>query len=155
MNDITTADDVNAVRAVLGRYVRATDHRDGAAQGALFTDDAEVRIFTRSSDGTYEPVGEPLIGASGVKWAVENIMEPHPPGGSSHHMTADHLIEVDGDAAHLSAQFVVFQSRALPERSLLPIESGYYDTDLRKVDNEWRIIRHHVLLDLPLAAVTA
>ena len=141
--------DERAVQEVLARYVRATDQRDGTAQGALFTDDAVIQIHTRSGDG-YQPVGEPLIGGAGVKYAVDNFMDPHPEGGASHHVTADHLITVDGNSAHLNAQYVVFEIRSTPEPSIRVIESGHYDTDLRRIDGEWKIVRHHVLGDLPL-----
>lgn len=30
-----------------------------------------------------------------------------------------------------------------------PIESGYYDTDLRLIDGEWKIVGHRILLDMP------
>jgi hypothetical protein len=152
------------VQEVLARYVRATDRRDGKSQGALFTDDATVQIFAKTGHDAYEPFGEPIIGGSGVEYAVDNFMAPHPEGGSSHHTTSDHLIEVDGDRAHMNAQFVVFEVRATsrpaggwPEGAfgaqgtVRPIESGYYDTDLRRVDGEWKIFRHHVLMDMPMA----
>jgi hypothetical protein len=32
-----------------------------------------------------------------------------------------------------------------------PIESGYYDTDLRRMAGERKIVRHRVLLDMPMA----
>lgn len=156
------------VREVLARYVRFTDARDGAAQGALFTDDAVVRIFSKTVDGTYDQVGEPLIGGDRVAFAVANFMAPHPPLGSSHHVTADHIIEVDGDTARLHAQFVVFEVRgAAPpaggwpagtlgvQGTVRPIESGYYDTELRLVDGDWKITRHHVLMDMPIALPAA
>ncbi|MFJ1656532.1 nuclear transport factor 2 family protein [Streptomyces sp. NPDC088337] len=152
------------VQEVLARYVRATDARDGKAQGALFTDDAVVRIHAKTGQGTYEPVGEPLIGGVAVRYAVENFMEPHPEGGSSHHTTSDCIIEVDGDSAHLNAQFVVFRVRARrrPETgwtegalgaqgTVEPYESGYYDTWLRRMNGEWKIVRHDVLMDMPMA----
>lgn len=155
--------DEQQVRHVLARYVRATDARDGAAQGALFTDDAIVQIYTRAGD-SYEPLGEPLIGGAGVHHAVDNFMAPHPERGTSHHVTADHLIEIDGDTAHVNAQVIAFEVRgdARPEGgwpagalgaqgTVRPIESGYYDTDLRRVDGEWKIVHHRVLLDLPAA----
>ncbi|MDT7797824.1 MAG: hypothetical protein QOI78_1257 [Actinomycetota bacterium] len=119
--------DERAVQEVLAHYVRATDRRDGAAQGALFTDDADVRIFQKTGPDRYEPVGEPLVGGAGVRYAVENFMAPHPEGGSSHHVTADHLITVDGDTAHLNAQ-----------------------TELRRIGGAWKIVRHHALGDLPM-----
>lgn len=152
------------VQEVLARYVRATDARDGKAQGALFTHDAIVRVHTRTGPGSHEPFGEPLIGGAAVEYAVTHFMEPHPEGGFSHHTTSDHIIEVDGDRAHLNAQFIVFRVRAgrrpktgRPEGApgaqgtVEPYESGYYDTDLRRIDGEWKIVRHDVLLDMPMA----
>jgi hypothetical protein len=157
-------DERSRIQEVLARYVRATDARDGAGQGALFTDDAVVRIFSKIADGSHAEVGEPLIGGAGVEFAVTNFMPPHPPLGSSHHVTADHIIEFDGDTARLNAQYVVFEIQGAPrpdggwppdtlgvQGTVRPIESGYYDTELRLIDNAWKITRHHVLQDLPFA----
>jgi len=98
-----------------------------------------------------------------VEYAVTHFMSPHPEGGASHHTTSDHLIEIDGDSAHLNAQFIVFEVRAAvrPEEgwpagtfgrqgTVQPIESGYYDTALRRIDGEWKITRHSVLMDMPI-----
>jgi hypothetical protein len=74
-------DERSRIQEVLARYVRATDARDGARQGALFTDDAVVRIFSKTVEGAH----------------------------------AD------------------------------------YDSELLLVDDAWKITRHHVLQDLPLA----
>ncbi len=152
------------VQEILARYVRATDARDGVVQGSLFTDYATVQIYTKTGPDSYEAVGEPLVGGDGVRYAVEHFMAPHPELGSSHHVTLDHLIDVDGDQAHCNAQFVVFKVRgdARPtggwpagvfgaQGSVRPIESGYYDTDLRRIDGEWKIVAHRVLMDLPMA----
>ncbi|MFJ1750521.1 nuclear transport factor 2 family protein [Streptomyces sp. NPDC088116] len=160
--------DERKISEVLARYVRATDRRDGRAQGGLFTDEAVVQIHTKTGPDSYEPFGEPLVGGAGVEYGVTNLMAAHPEGGSSHHITSDHLIDVDGDHAHLNAQFVVFETRAFArpadgwpagasglQGTVRPIESGYYDTDLRRVDGEWKIVRHSVLLDMPYAVAGA
>ncbi|MDX2646666.1 nuclear transport factor 2 family protein [Streptomyces sp. PA03-1a] len=159
-----TERDVREVREVLARYVRATDRRDGKGQGALFTDDAVVQIYARTGTAGHEPVGEPLIGGAAVAYAVEHYMAPHPEGGAGHHVTADHLVEVDGDRAHMNAQFVVFRTRAAArpaggwpagafgaQGTVEPVESGYYDTDLHRVDGVWKIVHHRVLMDMPIA----
>ncbi|MGW7127901.1 nuclear transport factor 2 family protein [Streptomyces bobili] len=156
--------DERKVQEILARYVRATDRRDGKTQGALFTDDAIVQIFVKTGPSSYEPFGEPLLGGAGVEYAVDNFMAPHPDGGSSHHTTSDHIIDVNGDDAHLNAQFVVFEVRAEmrpadgwpanafgSQGTVRPIESGYYDTDLRRIDGEWKIVAHSVLMDMPIA----
>src|SRR4051794_21662758 len=105
--------DERKVQEVLARYVRTTDQRDGKSQSALYSDDAIVEIFIKTGNDSYQPIGEPIIGGSGVEYAVDNFMAPHPEGGSSHHTTSDHVIEVDGDRAHMNAQFVSSRS-ALP-----------------------------------------
>ncbi len=156
--------DERKIQEVLARYVRATDQRDGKAQGALFTDEAVVQIYTKTGRDSYEPFGPSLIGGTGVEYAVTNFMSAHPEGGSSHHTTFDHIIDVDGDHAHLNAQFIVYRVRASArpvegwpagvsgaQGTIAPIESGYYDTDLRRVDGEWKIVKHDVLMDMPIA----
>jgi SnoaL-like domain len=155
--------DERQISQVLAKYVRATDARDGAAQGALFTDDAVIQIFSKTGPGEWSPVGEPLVGGAAVEFAVNNYMAPHPEGGSSHHMTADHIIDVVGDRAHLSSQFVVFKTQGAQrpgdgwpagtagvQGTVQPIESGYYETDLQKIDGVWMITAHQVRLDLPM-----
>src|SRR5882757_11491691 len=77
-------DERSRIQEVLARDVRATDARDGAGQGALFTDDAVVRIFSKTAAESHTEVGEPLIGGAGVEFAVTNFMAPHPALGSSH-----------------------------------------------------------------------
>jgi hypothetical protein len=152
------------VQEVLARYVRAADSRDGNVQGELFTDDAVVEIHIKTGQGQYEQLGEPLIGGAGVAYAMDNFMERHPRGGSSHHVTSDHLIEVNGDQAHMNAQFIVYEVRATArpasgwpdgahgaQGSVRAIESGYYDTDLRRVSGQWKITGHRVLMDMPMA----
>lgn len=156
--------DERKIQEVLARYVRATDRRDGKAQGALFTDEAVVQIHVKTGRDSYEPFGEPLIGGAGVEFAVEHLMAPHPEGGSSHHTTADHIIDIEGDSARISAQFVVFsvQAAARPadgwpdgvfgaQGTVRPIESGYYETGLRRVDGEWKIVKHDIFMDMPIA----
>ncbi|MDX6328752.1 MAG: hypothetical protein QOI83_1135 [Streptomycetaceae bacterium] len=123
-----------------------------------------MQIHSKTGPGTYDLVGDPLVGGDAVRFAVDNYMAPHPERGSSHHVTADHIIDVDGDRAHMNAQFIVFKvgGSARPaggwpegvfgvQGTVEPIESGYYDTDLRKINGKWKITRHDVLLDMPIS----
>ncbi|MGY5121451.1 nuclear transport factor 2 family protein [Streptomyces sp. 900105755] len=154
-------DDERAVAQVLARYVRAADHRDGAAMAALFVEDAVAEIFYNNG-GTREKLAE-LTGAEAIGEAVAGLMAAHPPGWS-HHTTHDHIIEVDGDEATLDAQFVVFNTQGherpadgWPEGAfgaqgtITPIESGYYQPRLRRIDGSWRIFHHSILMDQPMA----
>src|ERR1700761_503780 len=151
-----------AVQQVLARYVRGTDARDGAAVAELFTEDGRVEI-SYSNSGTPESLGE-LVGRDAITAAVSQMMKPHPAGGWSHHTTHDHIIEVDGDAATIDAQFVVFEVRGKvrlasgwPEGSfgaqgtVQPIEAGYYRPSLRRSGGEWKITTMRITLNIPMA----
>jgi uncharacterized protein (TIGR02246 family) len=154
--------DERAVQQVLARYVRATDRRDGQALSALFTESGTVQIFHK---GIVQPValGE-LVGREAIANAVSNMMKPHPKNGWSHHTTHDTIIEVNGDAATLDAQFVVFSAVGAEKSedgwpvgtfgaqgNITPIESGYYRPSLVRVEGRWLIESLKIYLDLPMA----
>ena len=105
-----------------------------------------------------------VTGHRSVRLDADSIGDYADPDGdhTARHVTANHIIEVDGDRAHMNAQFIVFriQAAARPaegwatgtfgaQGTVQPIESGYYDTDLRRIDGEWRIVAHRILLDVP------
>jgi hypothetical protein len=147
---------------VLARYVRAADHRDPRAMAEVFLPDAIVEIF-HSDRGTLTKLGE-LSGAQNIGEAVRSMMTPHPAHGWSHHTTLDHIVTIDDDEATIDAQFIVYNTVGLArpaggwpagahgaQGSITPIESGYYRPTLRKVDGRWRIARHVIVHDLPMA----
>jgi hypothetical protein len=149
------------VQQVLARYVRAADHRDGAAMAALFEENARAEIF-HNDGGTPCKIGK-LEGAAAIGEAIAGLMKPHPPRGWSHHTTSDHIIEVDGDTATLDAHFVVFNTvggerpeGGWPEGSsgaqgvITPIESGYYRPSMVRTDGRWLIRYHEIVLDQPM-----
>jgi ketosteroid isomerase-like protein len=150
------------VQHVFARYVRAADRRDGAALSELFADDGTVEIFYNRA-GNPELIAK-LAGAEAIGQAVAGMMKPHPERGWSHHTTHDHVIKVDGDDATLDAQFVVFNvvgaerpaagwpdGASGAQGTITPIESGYYQPRLRRVDGTWKITSHRIVLDLPVA----
>jgi SnoaL-like domain len=150
------------IQQVLARYVRAADHRNGAAMSELFLPEGKVEIFHNHA-GTPELLGE-LVGPQAIGAAVTAMMKPHPPRGWSHHTTHDPIIEVKGDTATLDAQFVVFNvvGAAKPDGgwpagaqgaqgTITPIETGYYRPILKKVDGRWMMAHHRIYLDLPMA----
>nr|WP_278045610.1 nuclear transport factor 2 family protein [Micromonospora kangleipakensis] len=158
-----TAEEGRQVIEVLARYVRGSDRRDGNAVAALYTKDAVTELYSRTGPQTYEPILPPLEGPGPIEALVSQAGVPMPAGVFTHHVTADHTVTVDVDTAHLSAQFVLYETRAgrRPEHgwrpgtsgtqgTVRPIESGYYETDLRRVDGRWRITRHRVYNDMPV-----
>lgn len=154
------------IQKVFARYVRAADRRDGPALAALFTADGRVKISWH--DGAVElPIGE-LEGREAISQAVSHLMRPHPPRGWSHHTTHDPLIEIDGDAAEIDTQFIVFNTVGAEkpagswpkeafglQGTVTPIEAGYYRASLRRRDGSWIIQELRILHDLPMAVPEA
>jgi hypothetical protein len=153
--------DIQHIKEVLARYVRAVDHRDGDAIARLFVDDGQVEIF----EGQQSPrkIGK-LAGAVQVGQAVAGMMPPHQKRGWTHHTTMDHIIEIDGETAKMDAQFIVYYTlgNEKPDAGwpagtsgaqgiVRPAEAGYYRSKLRRVNEKWLITQHQITLDLPIA----
>jgi CheY-like chemotaxis protein len=100
--------DQHEVQQVLARYVRATDERDGATVASLFLPDGRVEIYCKGNEGP-KLLGV-LCGPEAVARAVGQTVKPSPTLCCSHHTTHDHIIDIDGDQAHIDAQFVVFNT---------------------------------------------
>jgi SnoaL-like domain len=155
--------DIEAVRQILARYVRAADRRDGAAMASLFVENGIIEI-SHNDGGHLVPIGR-LEGRDQIAQAVTGMMRPHPERGWSHHATFDHIIEIDGDVAEVDAQFIVYNTAGAVKPSagwpagafgaqgtVTPVEAGYYRPTLRRINYHWRIQRHRIDLDLPMAA---
>lgn len=153
-----------AIQDVLSRYVRFTDDRDADAQSALFTEDGMIRFFSRSGAEPYKPHDEPYIGHKEIRRIMEE-WPPLPKGVYMHHITSDHLVEVDGDAATMHAQFILMAAAAEPEPeggwpeaiqgtrgTISPVTIGFYDAKLRKVAGAWKFTCLDVLNNLPIVA---
>ena len=154
--------DEREIQEVMARYVRAADHRDGAALSNIFLPYGKCEIFYNNA-GTPELLGE-LVGAEAIGEAVTKLMKPHPPRGWSHHTAHDPIIEVKGDTGTLDVQFVVFNvvgaekpECGWPEGALgaqgtiTSIESGYYRPILKKVDGRWMMAHLRIDHDIPYA----
>lgn len=143
-----------AVSKVLAKYVRGVDARNGKAVSSLFITDSITELF-ENHNGERVKIGE-LQGSAEVEHAFGTIMSSHPKGGWSHHTTMDHIIDVNGDHATINAQFIVYQVQANKKTvdssvssggTITPKESGYYHVDLKKIENNWKISHHRVILD--------
>ena len=153
--------DEREIQEVMARYVRAVDHRDGAAMSNLFLPEGKVEIFYNNA-GVPERLGE-VVGPEAIGTAVTTMMKPHSLRGWSHHTTHDPIIEVKGDTGTLDAQFVVFnvvgagkpedgwpEGASGAQGTITPIESGYYRPMLKKVDGRWMMTHHRIYHDLPM-----
>jgi ketosteroid isomerase-like protein len=134
---------------VLARYCRAVDARDGAAVAALYTEDGrEVLSYNRSGKPEFLASFD---GAAAIEDAVSTVMAPHPPLGWGHHVTSDHIIDVDGDQSTLDAQFIVYAADGAAG-TITATLSGYYRIQLRRDEYGWRMSKNEIIIDLPLVA---
>ena len=153
------------IRAIVSRYTRAADWRDGEALAKLYEADAVVEIHHHRGPDGMELLGT-LSGGAQIAAAMSappsGTMAPHPPLGWSHHTTYDHLVSVDGDEASIDTQFITFDvvGTHKPEGgwpagtfgaqgAIKPIESGYYRFTFHRTDGAWRIRHQDVIHDIP------
>jgi len=163
----TTAPADNAastdLQQVLSRYVRDTDHRDGASLSQLFTPHGTVDISAKNAKGDYQPVGSPIVGRAAIANAVTNLQSPVGGLTSEHHVTSDPLVETHGNTAHLNVQFLTYAVQGATEPAsgwpagtagaqgtIKPYEVGYYDITLQRSDSGWQISDLRILHDLPI-----
>jgi SnoaL-like domain len=120
-------------------------------------------FYNNNPDGEPELIGE-IAGREAIGQAVTHMMKPHPPRGWSHNATDGLLIDIDGDRATVDVQFMVFsilgdtkpangwpQGASGTMGTITPIESGYYNQKLVRVDGQWLIESLQVRHNLPFA----
>ena len=62
------------------------------------------------------------------------------------HVTANPIIEIDGDTARVRSVYMVLQQA--PESPMQAIISGRYHDTLRRIDGRWRFVERCFLVDL-------
>jgi hypothetical protein len=151
------------VQQVLARYVRDTDHRDGASLSKLFTPQGTVDISAKNANGDYQPVGSPIVGRAAIANAVTNLQSPVGGLTSEHHVTSDPIMETHRNTAHLNVQFLTYAVQGATEPAsgwpagtagaqgiIKPYEVGYYDVKLQRSGSGWQISDLRILHDLPI-----
>jgi hypothetical protein len=154
--------DRNEILEVLARYVRALEERDGKAVVALFAPDGEFTLFGRYGRDDYVDAGVHVVGRDNIRAMVE--IDSMPPGRGMHYLTSDHIVEISGDEASMSAQFVAVESNAnlrsesrwstatnIVQGTLALTMIGHYDSRLRRIDGRWVFTVHRVKHSLPIA----
>jgi len=160
--------DIRQIELVMETYVRGVDMKDGKLVSDLFTPDAIAEIIW-NDNGTMRSMGEPLRGSGAIDWATRQGKRVR---GWSHHFLSNPLIDVRGDSATLNVQFVVFKSVSAPvpegspagtfamiatdqegSGSLKPGIAGYYQSDFKKINGQWKIVYHRILHDRPYTSL--
>jgi ketosteroid isomerase-like protein len=124
------------IRNLLGRYCGHMDAGDFAGLAELFTDaqlaDEHGTVFARGRDEVL------------AMWTAQTILYDGSP--RTRHVTANPVIEVDGDAATCSSSYVVFQG--VDGFGLQPIVTGrYVDTFARDASDRWHWTERRYALD--------
>ncbi len=127
--------DGDEIRNLLGTYCELMDAADWAGVAALF---AQARLVTE--DGTAFAVG-----ADAVRALYENGTKLYDASPRTRHVTANSIIELDGDTARVRSSYVVFQ--AAPGFALQPIITGRYRDEVMRVDGAWRFAQRCFLVD--------
>jgi ketosteroid isomerase-like protein len=120
--------DEEAIRNLMADYCQLVDDERFDAFAELFTDDAVVTA--KLAGTTYRGPDE-----------IRGFLERQPPHKRGLHVTVNHHIEVDGDAARASADFFVVVSR--PE-GLHLLGMGRYDDELVRQGGRWKFKVRHV-----------
>ncbi len=141
--DLARLADRLAIRELVDRYARAADRVDGEGAAALFTEHGALRIFER---GTEAPVRE-RIGREAIATAFAGLSRYD----VTLHVVANHLIELDGDAATGETYCLAHHVRTIgegddahPSDHLMAIR--YLDT-YERTEQGWRIAQRHLQLE--------
>jgi uncharacterized protein (TIGR02246 family) len=119
-------EDRQDISDLLVRYASGIDRRDWALFRSVFTDDCELDY------------GE--IGAwRGVEAVAEFMETVHAPAGHTLHRLSNLAIAVDGDSA-AARTYVDVLVMAGDNKSGINA-AGFYDDDIARTENGWRIAR--------------
>jgi 3-phenylpropionate/cinnamic acid dioxygenase small subunit len=132
---MTTADDLEAIRALIHGYAELIDLGDLDRLAALF------EHSTWGSPG----YGPPLQGTEQVRRGYDGVIlyDGIP---CTKHVISNVSIEVTGGTAAAHSYFTVLQAR--PELPLQPIIAGRYHDRFERVDGAWRFADRQILPDL-------
>jgi hypothetical protein len=123
----TPEQDKAAVIEVLNLYAFALDAR----QWDLFD-----RVFTADVDADFGPAGAAW---SGLEEFKESFARFHDTLDSHAHTMMGHLVDVDGDRAHAFSYGNWLLVRAAAEGGPTWLGTGWYDDELIRTDQGWRI----------------
>lgn len=121
--------DEHAIRRVLHTYAAGCDRRDWTRLRTCFLDEVEIDLSSWN--------GAERARMAADDW-VRGVREGLSGFDATQHLTANHLVELDGDDACCTAD--VQASHVLDGRRA--VIGGWYDTRLRRSAEGWRIAAH-------------
>ena len=130
MTDSSYVADRIALMDVMLRYAKGVDQRDMALYASVFADDVEVVGF-----------GEETFRGRD-RW-VEYVAEALKAYGPTQHMLGPQLATVDGDRADCRTDVQALHYLAAEPNKTLTLWATY-NTDMRRIAGEWKIVRHRL-----------
>ena len=136
--DLQRISDILEIRDLCARYNYYADQGDGEAYAALYVEDGEFEV---EGHGVYRgPAELAAVAATAAKRTV--------------HVTADPIIEIDGDTATQRSRLISCMRTPDASRNEF-VNTGYYVDTLRRTPRGWRIVRRKAELDLTAGQVLA
>jgi hypothetical protein len=120
--------DRTEVSRTLYDYAHGVDRRDWPGFRDCFCDEVEIDLSSYN--------GQPPVTMSLDDW-VESVRSGLSGFEATQHISANHLIEIEGDRAHATSEF---QASHMLEGERVVL-AGWYDTQLRRERGRWRISR--------------
>ncbi|HUB55259.1 MAG TPA: nuclear transport factor 2 family protein [Mycobacterium sp.] len=121
-------EDQQDIAAVLLCYATGIDRRDWQLFRTVFTEDCEL---------DYGEIGS----FKGVDAVTEFMQQAHAMAGHTMHRLTNQVIAVDGDTAE--ARTYVDALIMLSDNSSGVNAAGFYDDELVRTDDGWRVTRRH------------
>tara|TARA_B100001142_G_scaffold126355_1_gene128246 strand:+ start:2168 stop:2665 length:498 start_codon:yes stop_codon:yes gene_type:complete len=134
-DDLSTKDRLDIID-VINKYAHAVDEKDYVLFKTLFIEDVETKfVFDPSFFG-----GETII-IKGIDDYMEYIIESGSLFRSSQHLIGNSLITSKGDTVKVKSNL---NSRGYYKDDINRSVSlwGYYETYLKKMEGNWKIVRH-------------
>jgi len=126
----TQAEDRVALMDVMLKYAKGVDQRDLDLYASVFADDVEVVGFG------------PEVHRGRDTW-VSYVKQALSAYGPTQHMLGPQLATVDGDKAHCRTDVQALHFfKDQPEKTLTLWAT--YNTDMKRVNGEWKIARHEL-----------
>lgn len=130
MEDVRYVADRIALMDVMLRYAKGVDQRDMALYASVFDEDVEVVGFGQETH-------------RGRDVWVAYVTEALKAFGPTQHMLGPQLATVDGDTAHCRTDVqALHYFKDAPKRTF--ILWATYNTDMKRIGNEWKIVRHEL-----------
>ena len=132
-----TTSDTTAITNLIGRYAELVDAGDFDGVGRLFT------------DATFTGSGPALQGSDAVAAMLRDTVIRYDDGTPrTHHVTTNHVVEVDDDGgtAHARSAVTIFQ--AVDGLPLQPIAAGRYEDTFARHRGAWRFTTRTVRIHL-------